>query len=214
MKTPYQETSRDALDALQKLILALKVMPGIGPKSAQRMAYYLLQHDRQGALSLGVALQEAVELIGHCSKCNSFSEFELCKTCDDDRRDGQILCIVETPSDQLMVEQTLAYRGLYFVLMGRLSPMEGQGPKELHFEKLMQRIFAEDPQFPSVREVILATNFTSEGEATAHYLGEILKSKGIQVSRIARGIPVGGELEYVDAGTLARAMMDRKPVGS
>ena len=214
MKISYQEQSNDSLDALQKLILALKVMPGIGPKSAQRMAYYLLQHDRQGALSLGVALQDAVENIAHCAKCNSFSEFELCKTCRDDRRDGQTLCIVETPSDQLMVEQTLAYRGLYFVLMGRLSPMEGQGPKELHFEKLMQRIFSEDPQFPNVKEVILATNFTSEGEATAHYLGEILKSKGIQVSRIARGIPVGGELEYVDAGTLARAMMDRKPVGS
>lgn len=208
------EPANDALDALQKLILALKVMPGIGPKSAQRMAYYLLQHDRAGALSLGIALQEAVENIGHCTQCNSFSALELCKTCADDRRDGHILCIVETPSDQLMVEQTLAYRGLYFVLMGRLSPMEGQGPKELHFEKLMQRILSTDISFPAVREVILATNFTSEGEATAHYLGEILKAKGIHVSRIARGIPVGGELEYVDAGTLARAMMDRKPVGS
>lgn len=208
------EQSQQQLDALQKLILALKVMPGVGPKSAQRMAYYLLQHDRNGALSLGVALQDAVEKIGHCTKCNSFSENQVCKTCNDDRRDGQILCVVETPSDQLMVEQTLAYRGLYFVLMGRLSPMEGQGPKELHFDKLMDRIFSKDPEFVEVKEVILATNFTSEGEATAHYLGEILKSKGIRVSRIARGIPVGGELEYVDAGTLARAMMDRKPVGS
>ncbi len=208
------EPSQQQLDALQKLILALKVMPGVGPKSAQRMAYYLLQHDRNGALSLGVALQDAVEKIGHCTKCNSFSENQVCKTCNDDRRDGQILCVVETPSDQLMVEQTLAYRGLYFVLMGRLSPMEGQGPKELHFDKLMDRIFSKDPEFVEVKEVILATNFTSEGEATAHYLGEILKSKGIRVSRIARGIPVGGELEYVDAGTLARAMMDRKPVGS
>jgi recombination protein RecR len=208
------EQSQQQLDALQKLILALKVMPGVGPKSAQRMAYYLLQHDRNGALSLGVALQDAVEKIGHCSKCNSFSENQVCKTCNDDRRDGQILCVVETPSDQLMVEQTLSYRGLYFVLMGRLSPMEGQGPKELHFDKLMERIFSKDPEFIEVKEVILATNFTSEGEATAHYLGEILKSKGIRVSRIARGIPVGGELEYVDAGTLARAMMDRKPVGS
>jgi recombination protein RecR len=208
------EPSHQQLDALQKLILALKVMPGVGPKSAQRMAYYLLQHDRNGALSLGVALQDAVEKIGHCTKCNSFSENQVCKTCNDDRRDGQILCVVETPSDQLMVEQTLAYRGLYFVLMGRLSPMEGQGPKELHFDKLMDRIFSKDPEFVEVKEVILATNFTSEGEATAHYLGEILKSKGIRVSRIARGIPVGGELEYVDAGTLARAMMDRKPVGS
>ena len=210
----YPSAQEAQLDALQRLILALKVMPGIGPKSAQRMAYYLLQHDRQGALSLGVALQEAVEKIGHCSQCNSFSELVVCKTCHDDRRDGSVLCVVETPSDQLMVEQTLAYKGLYFVLMGRLSPMEGQGPKELHVDKLMNRLFAEDASFPSVKEVILATNFTSEGEATAHYLGEILKSKGISVSRIARGIPVGGELEYVDAGTLARAMMDRKPVGS
>ena len=210
----YQATQQDQLDALQRLILALKVMPGIGPKSAQRMAYYLLQHDRNGALSLGVALQEAVEKIAHCSQCNSFSELHVCKTCNDDRRDGSVLCVVETPSDQLMVEQTMAYKGLYFVLMGRLSPMEGQGPKELHFDKLMNRIFSQDTQFPTVKEVILATNFTSEGEATAHYLGEILKSKGISVSRIARGIPVGGELEYVDAGTLARAMMDRKPVVS
>jgi recombination protein RecR len=210
----YSNEQSQQLDALQKLILALKVMPGVGPKSAQRMAYYLLQHDRNGALSLGVALQDAVEKIGHCTKCNSFSENLICKTCNDDRRDGQILCVVETPSDQLMVEQTLSYRGLYFVLMGRLSPMEGQGPKELHFDKLMERIFSKDPEFIEVKEVILATNFTSEGEATAHYLGEILKSKGIRVSRIARGIPVGGELEYVDAGTLARAMMDRKPVGS
>jgi recombination protein RecR len=207
-------SSEANLDALQRLILALKVMPGIGPKSAQRMAYYLLQHDRTGALSLGVALQDAVENIGHCTQCNSFSELEVCKTCSDDRRNGQILCVVETPSDQLMVEQTMAYRGLYFVLMGRLSPMEGQGPKELHFDKLMGRIFNQNDPALSVREVILATNFTSEGEATAHYLGEILKTRGIAVSRIARGIPVGGELEYVDAGTLARAMMDRKPVGS
>jgi recombination protein RecR len=213
MASPY-ERPEASLDALQKLILALKVMPGIGPKSAQRMAYYLLQHNRSGALSLGVALQEAVEKITHCAMCNSFSEHTLCKTCSDDRRDAQILCIVETPSDQLMVEQTLSYRGLYFVLMGRLSPMEGQGPKELNFDKLMQRIFTTDEQSIPVKEVILATNFTSEGEATAHYLGEILKARGITVSRIARGIPVGGELEYVDAGTLARAMMDRKPVGS
>lgn len=213
MTSPYGR-EEESLDALQKLILALKVMPGIGPKSAQRMAYYLLQHNRSGALSLGVALKEAVEKINHCTMCNSFSELEICKTCNDGRRDGQILCIVETPSDQLMVEQTLSYRGLYFVLMGRLSPMEGQGPKELNFDKLMQRIFNQDMETVPVKEVILATNFTSEGEATSHYLGEILKSRGITVSRIARGIPVGGELEYVDAGTLARAMMDRKPVGS
>lgn len=213
MNKKFQEEVQQ--DALGRLISALKVLPGIGPKSAQRMAYYLLQHDRAGAQILGESLQFAVNHIGHCRMCNSFSEFELCKTCSDDRRDSKILCIVETPSDQLMVEQTLSFKGLYYVLMGRLSPMEGQGPKELGFDVLMNRIFMSpfDGRDP-VSEVILATNFTSEGEATAHYLGEVLKAKGIAISRIARGIPVGGELEYVDAGTLARAMMDRRPLGS
>lgn len=213
--SPYDRQDSQHQDALTQLITSLKVLPGIGPKSAQRMAYYLLQHDRSGAQLLGEALQNAIAQIGHCQLCNSFSEQEICLTCQDQRRDSKVLCVVETPSDQLMVEQTLSFRGLYFVLMGRLSPMEGQGPKEIHLERLMKRIF-ESPSsnLEDVREVILATNFTSEGEATAHYIGEILKSKGISVSRIARGIPVGGELEYVDAGTLARAMMDRRPVGS
>lgn len=213
MKKTFQEEGPQ--DALGRLITALKILPGIGPKSAQRMAYYLLQHDRAGAQNLGQTLQFAVDHIGHCQLCNSFAEKDICTTCADERRDSKILCIVETPSDQLMVEQTLSFKGLYYVLMGRLSPMEGQGPKELGFDVLMRRIFAppiDDRE--AVVEVILATNFTSEGEATAHYLGELLKSKGISVSRIARGIPVGGELEYVDAGTLARAMMDRRPLGS
>ncbi len=199
-------------DALQRLIEALKVLPGVGPKSAQRMAFYLLQHDRNGAAVLAKSLGEAVELVGHCSRCNTFSEMEICITCSDSRRDPFLLCIVETPADQVMVEQTLSFKGNYFVLMGRISPLDGIGPNEIHFDRLLKRI--ENLDFGSpIREVVLATNFTSEGEATAHYIGEVLKNKGIKVTRIARGIPVGGELEYVDAGTLARALLDRRTVG-
>jgi recombination protein RecR len=186
-------------DALGRLIEALRVLPGVGPKSAQRMAFYLLQHDRNGAAVLAQSLGEAVETVGHCARCNTFSETQICGTCMDDRRDPSLLCIVETPADQVMVEQTMSFKGNYFVLMGRISPLDGMGP----------RIETPDTGVP-VREVVLATNFTSEGEATAHYIGEVLKSKGIKVTRIARGIPVGGELEYVDAGTLARALMDRR----
>ena len=196
-------------DALARLVEALRVLPGVGPKSAQRMAYYLLQHDRNGAAVLAQALGEAVDQIGNCQRCNTFTELELCTTCSDSRRDPALLCVVETPADQVMVEQTLSFKGQYFVLMGRISPLDGMGPKEIHFDRLLDRI--EKPEFGGpVREVVLATNFTSEGEATAHYIGEVLKAKGIKVTRIARGIPVGGELEYVDAGTLARALMDRR----
>ena len=196
-------------DALGRLIEALRVLPGVGPKSAQRMAFYLLQHDRNGAAVLGQSLLDAVNNIHHCSLCNTFSELDICTTCADERRDPGILCVVETPADQLMVEQTLTYRGLYFVLMGRLSPLDGLGPNEIHLDRLIKRVEkSKDP----VKEVVLATNFTSEGEATAHYIGEIMKARGIKVSRIARGVPVGGELEYVDASTLARAMMDRRSV--
>ena len=196
-------------DALQRLVQGLRVLPGVGPKSAQRMAFHLLQHDRNGAALLGQSLLDAVNHIHHCSLCNTFSELDICTTCADDRRDPSILCVVETPADQLMVEQTLTYKGLYFVLMGRLSPLDGLGPNEIHLDRLIERV--EKSKEP-VAEVVLATNFTSEGEATAHYIGEIMKSRGIKVSRIARGVPVGGELEYVDASTLARAMMDRKSV--
>jgi recombination protein RecR len=199
-------------DALQRLVEALRVLPGVGPKSAQRMAFYLLQHDRNGAALLAQSLGEAVEKVGHCSRCNTFSETVICSTCSDGRRDPSMLCIVETPADQVMVEQTLSFKGNYFVLMGRISPLDGMGPTEIHFDRLLARIEKPDTGLP-VREVVLATNFTSEGEATAHYIGEVLKSKGIKVTRIARGIPVGGELEYVDAGTLARALMDRRAVG-
>ena len=191
--------------SLDFLTEALRRLPGVGPKSAQRMAYHLMQHDREGAALLGHALSQAVEKIRHCSRCNTFTEHELCETCADPARDATLLCVVETPADQLMIEQTLTYKGLYFVLMGRLSPLDGIGPKDIHLERLVAR--ATDGV---VTEVVLATNFTNEGEATAHYISETLKARGLRVSRLARGVPVGGELEYVDAGTIARAMLDRR----
>ncbi len=169
------------------------------------MAYHLIQHDREGAAMLGRALSQAVEKIQHCALCNTFTEHDVCETCLDPERDAGLLCVVETPGDQLMIEQTMTYKGLYFVLMGRLSPLDGIGPKDIHLEKLMIR--ATDGV---VAEVVLATNFTNEGEATAHYISETLKTRGLKVSRLARGVPVGGELEYVDAGTIARAMLDRR----
>jgi recombination protein RecR len=169
------------------------------------MAFHLLQHDREGAAMLSRALYQAVEAVHHCAMCNTFSELDVCELCADPERDHALLCVVETPADQLMIEQTLTWRGLYFVLMGRLSPLDGIGPRDLHLEKLVNR--ATDGV---VNEVVLATNFTNEGEATAHYISEMLKARGMKVSRLARGVPVGGELEYVDAGTIARAMLDRR----
>jgi len=169
------------------------------------MAYHLMQHDRDGAAFLGRALTQAVEKIRHCAKCNTFTEHEVCEMCLNPERDAHLLCVVETPADLLMIEQTLTYKGLYFVLMGHLSPLDGIGPKDIHLEKLVAR--ATDGV---VEEVVLATNFTNEGEATAHYISETLKARGLKVSRLARGVPVGGELEYVDAGTIARAMLDRR----
>ncbi len=191
--------------SLDFLTEALRRLPGVGPKSAQRMAYHLMQHDREGAALLGRALSQAVENIQHCSRCNTFTEHAICETCLNDNRDASLLCVVETPADQLMIEQTLTYKGLYFVLMGRLSPLDGIGPKDIHLEKLVTR--ATDGV---VSEIVLATNFTNEGEATAHYISETLKARGLKVSRLARGVPVGGELEYVDAGTIARAILDRR----
>jgi len=191
--------------SLDFLTEALRRLPGVGPKSAQRMAFHLLQHDREGAAMLSRALYQAVEAVHHCAMCNTFSELEVCELCADPERDHALLCVVETPADQLMIEQTLTYKGLYFVLMGRLSPLDGIGPRDLHLEKLVGR--ATDG---IVSEVVLATNFTNEGEATAHYISEMLKARGLKVSRLARGVPVGGELEYVDAGTIARAMLDRR----
>lgn len=193
--------------SLEELIDALRCLPGVGPKAAQRMAYHLLQRDKPGAQRLSTALGRAVQAIRRCAKCNSFTEEELCALCSSPKRDPSLLCVVETPADLLMIEQTLAYNGLYFVLMGRLSPLDGIGPREIGLDVLQRR--ANDPE---VREVIVATNFTNEGEATAHYIGELLKVRGIRLSRIARGIPVGGELEYVDAGTLAQALAERRPV--
>jgi recombination protein RecR len=197
--------SARAPNRLDDLIEGLRRLPGVGPKSAQRIAYHLLQHDRDGAARLGSALTRAVESIRHCAMCNTFTENELCGVCSSDRRDRALLCVVETPGDQLMIEQTLTYRGLYFVLMGRLSPLDGIGPKDIHLERLLRR--AGDGV---VREVILATNFTNEGEATAHTIGEMLKNRGLAVTRLARGVPVGGELEYVDVGTIAQAVLDRR----
>jgi recombination protein RecR len=191
--------------SLDFLTEALRRLPGVGPKSAQRIAYHLMQHDREGAALMSRALSEAVERVKHCALCNTFTENEICETCLDTERDATQLCVVETPGDQLMIEQTLTFKGLYFVLMGRLSPLDGIGPKDLHLDKLIAR--ATDGV---VTEVVLATNFTNEGEATAHYISETLKTRGLKVSRLARGVPVGGELEYVDAGTIARAMLDRR----
>ena len=192
--------------SLEDLIGALRCLPGVGPKSAQRMAYHLLQRDRPGALQLARALDHAVESVRHCSKCNNFSEEEVCSLCASPRREANLLCVVEMPADLLMMEQAQCFRGMYFVLMGRLSPLDGVGARELPLERLVKR--ALELQC----EVILATNFTVEGEATAHYLATLLRAQGIKVSRIARGLPVGGELEHVDSGTLAQAVLERRAV--
>ncbi|MCS6764402.1 MAG: recombination mediator RecR [Candidatus Protistobacter heckmanni] len=205
--------------ALQQLIEALRVLPGVGPRSAQRMAYQLIQNDRQGAQKLAVALTNAADALRHCACCNTFCETPVCETCQDAARDRGLLCVVETPADQMMVEQTMTYKGLYFALLGRLSPLDGVGPREIHLDRLLQRVSGEHMEGVEglesleaipVREVILATNFTSEGDATAHYIGELLKARDIKVTRLARGVPVGGELEYVDPGTIARAVLDRR----
>ena len=199
----------EPLSSLDELASALRCLPGVGPKAAQRMALHLLQHDRDGAKRLAQALVGATQLVQHCERCNTFTEGTLCGLCQSARRDATQLCVVETPADLLMVEQTQAYSGLYFVLMGRLSPLDGIGPKEIRLERLLKR--ATDGR---VREVILATNFTNEGEATAHYLGELLSARDLRVTRLARGVPVGGELEYVDAGTLAQALRERRAITS
>jgi recombination protein RecR len=192
-------------NALDVLIQALRRLPGVGIKSAQRMAFHLLQHDRGAAQALSRALETAVQQVHHCERCHTFTQAGLCSTCEDPRRDRSKLCVVETPADQSAMERTLAYRGLYFVLMGRLSPLDGIGPHDLGLAKLFER--ATDGV---VQEVILATNFTAEGEATAHVIAEGLKSRGLKITRLARGVPVGSELEYVDLGTIAHALADRR----
>jgi recombination protein RecR len=196
----------NAPSSLEALIEALRCLPGVGPKSAQRMAYHLLQRDKPGALQLAQALGNAVEHIHHCAKCNNFSEQEVCALCRSSHRDPGLLCVVEMPADLLMMEQAQCYRGMYFVLMGRLSPLDGIGARELPLERLLARAREQSC------EVILATNFTVEGDATAHYLATLLNAQGIKVSRIARGLPVGGELEHVDSGTLAQAVLERRTI--
>jgi recombination protein RecR len=191
--------------SFNQLIDALRVFPGVGPKSAQRMAYHLLQYDQAGAIKLVQAIEKALATLTHCKACHTLCETQLCEICSDDKRDRQLLCIVEMPTDVLRIEQTLAYEGLYFVLMGRISPLDGMGPKDIHMQQLLDRACD-----GVVNEVILATNFTVEGEATAHYIAEILRPKGIMVSRIARGVPVGGELEHIDPGTLSQSLIERR----
>ncbi len=191
--------------ALDALVQALRILPGVGIKSAQRMAFHLLQRDRAGAGQLALALQTAASSVRHCERCHTFTEAPVCATCLDPARDHARLCVVETPADQAAMERTGAYAGLYFVLMGRLSPLDGVGPREIGLTQLIER--ACDGQ---VQEVILATGFTAEGEATAHAIGEALKRRGLHVTRLARGVPVGSELEYVDLGTIAHALVDRR----
>ena len=191
--------------SLDALIQALRRLPGVGAKSAARMAFHLLQHDRAGAQVLSQALAQAAEQVQHCARCHTFSEAPVCATCLDPERDATRLCVVETPADQSALERTGAFRGLYFVLMGRLSPLDGVGPRDIGVQELLRR--ATDGV---VQEVILATNFTSEGETTAHVVGEALRARGLRVTRLARGVPVGSELEYVDLGTIAHALADRR----
>jgi len=191
--------------SLDALIDALRRLPGVGVKSASRMAFHLLQHDRDGAQMLSRALQQAVASVGHCERCNTFTEAPLCNVCRDPRRDASKLCVVETPADQAALERTGAFRGYYFVLMGKLSPLDGIGPKDIGLARLFERALD-----GTVSEVILATNFTAEGEATAHVIGEELRQRGLNVTRLARGVPAGSELEYVDLGTIAHALVDRR----
>jgi recombination protein RecR len=206
---PRPAVPAEPLGSLDALARALRCLPGVGPRAAQRMALHLLQHDRDGARALADALVHAAQAVRHCERCNTFTEDTVCALCRSGKRDPALLCIVETPADLATVELTHAYTGLYFVLMGRLSPLDGIGPREIRLDRLLKR--ATDGV---VREVILATNFTNEGEATAHYIAEMLAARGLAVSRLARGVPVGGELEYVDAGTLGQALSERRAIGA
>jgi len=193
--------------SLNRLIEALRCLPGVGPKSAQRMAFHLLERDRDGAREIGASVGAAIERLGHCSRCRMFAEGELCPVCASAGRDRSLLCVVESPANVVAIEQSGSYRGCYFVLMGHLSPLDGIGPAEIGIEAF-EHVLGEG----EVREVILATNPTVEGEATAHFLGEVVTRRGIRASRIAHGVPVGGELEYVDGGTLAHALAGRQAV--
>lgn len=192
---------------LQKLVDALRCLPGVGPKSAQRMAFQLLERNREGALALAQALQAAMQGVGHCERCRNFTEGKLCDICASAKRDASVVCVVETPADVGALEGATGYRGQYFVLMGHLSPLDGIGPEELGLALLERRL-----DEGGVLEVILATNPTVEGEATAHYLAELAQRRGIRATRIAHGVPIGGELEYIDGGTLSHAFSGRQEV--
>ncbi len=192
------------ISLLEQLIEAFRILPGVGQKTAQRMAYHVLERDRDGGLRLSDALAAAVERIGHCARCRDFSESELCATCANTSRDAHLLCAVESPADRLVIEQATGYRGYYFVLQGRLSPLDGIGPREIGLEKLSAR-FAEG----EVQELVIATNPTVEGEATAHYLAQLARQHNVKPTRLAHGVPLGGELEYVDRGTLSHAFGTR-----
>ena len=190
--------------SLSRLIEALRCLPGVGPKSAQRMAFHLLERDREGAREIATAVTAAIGALGHCNRCRMFAEGELCPVCTNSSRDRALLCVVESPADVVAIEQSASFRGCYFVLMGHLSPLDGVGPAEIGIESF-EKLLGEG----EVREVILATNPTVEGEATAHFLAEVVGRFGLRASRIAHGVPVGGELEYVDGGTLAHALAGR-----
>ncbi len=190
---------------IDRLVESLRCLPGVGPKSAQRMAFHLLERNREGALALSDNLRQAVEGIGNCRSCRTLTEHDQCSLCASDRRDRTVLCVVETPADVLVLEKATGFRGLYFVLMGHLSPLDGIGPKELGMDLLLDRLDQGE-----IVEVILATNATVEGEATAHYISQAARSRGIRSTRIAHGVPLGGELEYIDGGTLSHAFADRR----
>jgi len=192
---------------LEQLIDAFRVLPGVGQKTAQRMAYHVLERAREGGQRLSVALADAIEKIGHCTQCRDFSETELCLVCASGSRERQTLCVVESPADRLAIEHATSYRGLYFVLQGRLSPLDGIGPRELGLEQLETRLAQGE-----VTELIIATNSTVEGEATAHYLAQLARRHGVRPSRLAQGLPLGGELEYVDRGTLSHAFGTRSEI--
>lgn len=193
------------IDRIQNLIDALRVLPNVGHKSAQRLAFTLLQHERVGAQRLAEAITDALEHLRHCSQCYTLSDAEICTTCANPKRQAHLLCVVQSPMDQLLIEQTMTYQGKYFVLSGQLNPLEGLGPTDIAMDKLLTRACD-----GLVQEVILATHFTNEGELTAHYIAEQLLARGLRVTRLAKGVPVGSELEQVDLGTLAQAMTARR----
>ena len=194
---------------IDRLIAALRCLPGVGPRSGQRMAFHLLERDRDGARLLAEALIQAVDRVGHCAYCRTLCEDDLCSVCIDERRDRSQLCVVETPTDVQAVEQSTGFRGRYFVLMGHLSPLDGIGPEDIGLDVLAERL-----QQGDIQEVIVATNPTVEGEATSHYIAELANQAGVRASRIAYGVPFGGELEFVDAGTLSHALSGRREIKS